>query len=199
MEANSRVADGAAREEILASANGCANNCVWSYVSMLAWLRALRAAKILMLIFPAVFGGLASWYSLHLPQNTSVVAALAALAGFFPILFVALGLDERIAYYRTLAGRYRLIHALFQNISCTAARYETQTLEKEYDRAFADYCRVREEAHTVPRWCFVHAKKVIEKGEYGLTGNDLRPKGVKEFSSQATSAKPQDHAKEDPA
>lgn len=160
------------REELLSSAAHYGNNSLWNYVSILSWLRVMRVFKILMLIFPAVFGGLASWYAVHTPQNANSVAAFAALAGFFPIVFVALGLDERIAYYREVAGKYRLIHALFENISNTSTRFEDEALEKEYDRAFGEYCRVREQAHTVPRWCFVRAKREIEAGEYSLIRRD---------------------------
>ena len=156
------------RDALLSSAVLQGNNSLWNYVSILSWLRTLRAAKVFMLIFPAAFGAIASWYAVHAPQNTNVIATLAALAGFFPVLYIAIGLDERIRYYRELAGRYRLTHSLFSNISSTAARYSNQMLEAEYDRAFAEYCRVRQEAHTVPRWCFGRAKKAIESGEYAL-------------------------------
>jgi hypothetical protein len=157
-----------AREQLLEGAAEHADNALYNYVSILTWLRALRAVKVVMVIIPAVFGGLASWESMQMPASANIVAAYAALAGFFPVLFVALGLDERIGYYRGLAGKYRVAHSLFDNVSATWARYDLGVLEREYDRAFVEYCRTREEAHTVPRWCFVHAKKVIESGEYSL-------------------------------
>jgi len=161
------------RRQILARSTQNANNSLWNYVSILSWLRALRALKMLMIIFPAVFGGMASWLAFQGTSSTPIAAAFAALAGFFPILFVAIGLDERISYYKALAGRYRLIHAVFENISTTSARYDDRSLEAEYDRAFSEYSRIREEAYTVPRWCFLRAKKVIEAGEYTLLSNDL--------------------------
>lgn len=175
MKVGEFLEDGRARAELLSRSVDSSNNSLWNYVSILSWLRALRAIKIILIIFPAVFGGLASWYALQPTPNAHMAAAFAALAGFFPIVFVALGLDERIGYYKTLAGKYRLIHSQFENISTTSARYDDSSLEAEYDRAFGEYCRVREEAHTVPRWCFVRTKKAIEAGEYSLlAGPDAR-------------------------
>ena len=72
---------------------------------------------------------------------------------------------------------YRRCHALFGDMARTSQRHSISELEARYEHVFNDYCHVREEAHTVPQWCFSRAEAAILRGDY--TVNTLQ-KGAKD-------------------
>lgn len=121
-----------------------------------------------MVVISVVLGVASSWEIVALGQSSPIAIATSSLAGLFPLLYMAIGIDERIAYYRGIAGKYRVLQARFQDLVRTASRFSDEALAAEYEVTFAEYCRVREEAHTVPGWCYREARRQIDRGDYAL-------------------------------
>src|SRR3546814_11058571 len=75
-------------------------SCLYTSTSMYGWLRSMRRWHKVLVIAPILFGAVASWSILKGIENPWVVwgtAVSGLLAGLFPAIFKALGLDGHIA------------------------------------------------------------------------------------------------------
>src|SRR5260221_14317525 len=105
------------REELVKECERQQESCQYTAAGLYIWQKRARFLRNAFVIAPIVLGGLASSQILSGLQATWapwVAATLALLAGFFPAIYVALGMDMRVteigqsaAEFTSLRDRFR--------------------------------------------------------------------------------------------
>ncbi len=154
-------------------------NCLWSYVTLLVWLRVLKRARVVFTLAPLILASLATWQVIagsHDGDRGLLVATLSFLAGLFPLIYFALGIDVAIATSIRLAGRYRSVETDLRDLIIRFNDLDPKDRELIYDGAMRNFREIRSEAHTAPVWAFNKAEKLIERGDYApVSISDLVP------------------------
>jgi hypothetical protein len=156
-------------DALLVSGVDIGRNALWNYVSLMVWLRWLRRLRIACNTLPIVLASFGSWRILT--DNTSgnipfVAAAFAFAGGLLPLIYLASGVDENIGLVARLAGRYRRLEAQIRDFVIRFHDFDNPTAQRRYEDLLDDYLELKGEAHTVPRWAFSRAERLIEKREY---------------------------------
>src|SRR5579884_4205971 len=100
-------------------------NCLYTAVSLLIWLRWLRALKVFFTIAPIVFGSLGSWKILTSSSDETMrgLGALASfLGGLLSTIYYALKLDTHIADVKSAAGELTNLRDSFRQAALVSSK-----------------------------------------------------------------------------
>lgn len=169
---------------MLAASVDIGRNALWNYVSLIVWLRWLKRCRIAFNGLPIVLGGLGSWRIIVDSKQPGVVyvgAALALLAGLLPLLYLASGIEDSIGSATHLASGYRVLEGRVRDFVFRLSSFDQRERDTAYEHMLDEHLRLRANAHTVPRWAFKAAERLIAGGDYtpialenSVTGESLR-------------------------
>lgn len=95
-----------------------------------------------------------------------MAAGFALLAGFFPTIYKALGMDMRVREIGSSATEFTNLRDRFRQM----AAVHTQTSFEEFHPAFEQLMdrmdAARSSSPTLPEWCFKEARKKLGSGDY---------------------------------
>jgi hypothetical protein len=163
----------------LVGAEDIGRNALWNYVSAIVWLRWLRRCKVAFNLLPIICGSLGSWRILvDQPGNAGLAAAaLAFAAGLVPLLYLATGIEDSISSITRISGKYRVVEARARDF---VIRFDVLVAEERrrlYQEMQDQLLQLKEEAHTIPRWAFISAERLIKQKEYSPVTISMRGGG----------------------
>jgi hypothetical protein len=140
-------------------------NCEYTALSFVIWLRILRFARNACLAAPIVFGALATWKIVA--QAAPVAGAVfTLLATVIPVAYRATKTDDAIRQYQRRSGEFTNLRDDFRRVAEIGVHKEFSAFEKDTRPLFRRLERAREPMLTPPDWCFRAARKKIHAGHY---------------------------------
>ena len=133
------------------------------------WQKRSRLWKNVFVVAPIVLGGLASSQILSEPQDvwlSYTAAALALLAGFFPAIYEALGMDMRVNEIGASATEFTNLRDRFRQMAAINTHSEFDEFHAGFTQLMDRMDAARTVAPPLPEWCFEKAREKISKGDY---------------------------------
>jgi hypothetical protein len=144
-------------------------SCRYTAAGLYLWQKNARRTKNIFVAAPIILGGLASSHILaDLPEPwTRYVAALfAVLAGFFPAIFVALGLDMRVREIGAAAGEFTNLRDRFRQLGNIGADMDFCELNPIFEQLMDRMDAIRKAAPPLPEAFFNKGRQKITAGHY---------------------------------
>ena len=106
----------------------------------------------------------------------SVLALLQfrLLLGLVPLLYLATGIEDSISSITRISGKYRVVEARARDF---VIRFDVLVAEERrrlYQEMQDQLLQLKEEAHTIPRWAFISAERLIKQKEYSPVTISMR-------------------------
>lgn len=152
-------------------------SCLYTAAALYIWQKRARFWRNFFIVAPIVLAGIASSQIFVDIQSTTeklIAVSLSVLAGFFPTIYVALGMDMRVAEIGQSASEFTNIRDRFRQ----AARVKSHAPFDEFDATFEQLMdrldAARKSAPATPDWCFRRAQGNIKKGDYSFAADKKR-------------------------
>jgi hypothetical protein len=138
-------------------------NCRYTAISFNIWLRRLRLRRTASLIFPVIFGALATAgiVTQHYP---ALAAVFALLATTIPLVYRSSKTDRSISQFTRLAGEFTNLRDRFRQLGDIGIHKEVTLFEGEFRTLMARMEKARKFAETPPEWCFLKAREKEKSG-----------------------------------
>ncbi|KZY48799.1 hypothetical protein A3731_27240 [Roseovarius sp. HI0049] len=136
---------------------------------MYIWQKSAQVWKNTFIVAPIVLGGLASSQILievSASWTNYVAAALALLAGFFPAIFEALGMDMRVREIGTSASEFTNLRDRFRQLANIGRDMEFEELHPAFEQLMDRMDAARTNAPPLPEKYFEKGRMKIEAGDY---------------------------------
>ncbi len=133
------------------------------------WQKRARRWKNVFVVAPIVLGGTASSQILvggDASWANYVAAGLALVAGFFPAVFEALGMDMRVREIGAAAGEFTNLRDRFRQLANRGAFMPVEELSAAFDELMSRMDAVRVTAPALPETFFRKGRKKIKRGDY---------------------------------
>jgi hypothetical protein len=95
-----------------------------------------------------------------------VAAGLAFAAGLIPLIYLATGIEETINSITRISGRYRVLEARARDFVIRFDSLLSDERKRFYQEMQDVLLQLKEEAHTIPRWAFRSAERLIGQKDY---------------------------------
>lgn len=144
-------------------------SCQYSSAGLYIWQKVANKRKNWFIVSPIVLGGLASSQILtgiEAEWTNYVAAALALLAGFFPAIFEALGMDMRVREIGLSAGEFTNLRDRFRLLGNTGADMDFDELGPLFEQLMDRMDAARKTAPPLPEKYFNLSQKKISSGDY---------------------------------
>jgi hypothetical protein len=144
-------------------------SCRYTSAELYIWQKYARFLRNFFVVAPIVLGGLASSQVL---AGTEVLWAritasmLSLLAGFFPAIYVALGMDMRVAEIGQAAAEFTNLRDRFRQAAKITSHSPFEEFHASFEQLMDRMDSARASAPPMPEWCFRRAQNKIKKGDY---------------------------------
>jgi len=144
------------------------DNCRYSSASLFIWKKYARVWRGAFLIFPIIFGGIASSQLLTAagPKGKLIGAFCGLIAGMFPSISKSLNLDVHVESIQQAASEFTNLRDRFRRSATVTSFSEFEKFNTEVESLMDRLDSVRISAPPSPEWCFRMAQKKIGKGDY---------------------------------
>jgi len=142
-------------------------NCLFSAASLYTWLRFARYLKLVFVMTPIVFAGVASWSIYSSDTNKFLAVIFVCMAGLIPAVYEALKMDDYIGDVKRLAGEFTNLRDRFRQAALVSALKPLPEFDGEFQSLMDRMEQARETGITAPGFCLRIATRHIERGEYG--------------------------------
>lgn len=173
---------------LIAECNRQEESCSYTATALYIWQKRARLWKIIFIIAPVIFGGIASSQILGFMDSESgkfVGLFFGLLAGFFPAIYAGLDLNLKVTEIGKSASDFTSLRDRFRqaaNVTSQAPISEFQTaFEGLMDRMDA----TRSSAPPSPEWCFRKAQAKIKRGDYDFD-SDLKAETESRLALQSS-------------
>lgn len=146
-------------------------SCAYTAVGLYIWQKRSQRWKTSFIVAPIILGGLASSQILiDMPGNwTSYSAAgLALLAGFFPAIYEALGMDMRVREIGASATEFTNLRDRFRQMAAIRAQSAFDEFNPAFEQLMDRMDAARSASPPLPEWCFREAQKKMSSGDYNF-------------------------------
>ena len=144
-------------------------SCKYTAAGLYSWQKCARFWKNVFIVAPIILGGLASSQILTDNNETwkSVAAAGAALlAGFFPAIFEALGMDMRVREIGKAASEFTNLRDRFRQLANLGAHMEFEELNAAFEQVMDRMDAARTTSPPLPESFFQRGRDKIIRGDY---------------------------------
>lgn len=144
-------------------------NCQYTAAGMYMWQKRAQVWKNVFVVAPIILGGFASFQLLKdIPAHwaTYTAASLALLAGFFPAIFEALGMDMRVREISTAAGEFTNLRDRFRVLGNIGRDMPFEEVYPAFEQLRDRMDAARKTSPALPEKYFAQAHAKIKKGHY---------------------------------
>lgn len=152
-------------------------SCAYTAVGLYIWQKQSRRWKSVFIIAPIIFGGLASSELIvKLPGAWTPYAAagFALLAGFFPAIYVALGMDMRVREIGASATEFTNLRDRFRQMAAIHANTAFDEVNPAFEQLMNRMDAARSSSPPLPEGCFKKAQRKIDAGDYDFAVDDQK-------------------------
>ena len=151
------------------------DNCQYTAVSHLIWLRDKRRVKTYFIVLPIVFGAVSTFQLIAKSDSAylQVVAATCAfLAGLMPAIFTALKYDEDLERLKLSAAEFMNLRDRFRQCAILSTKQSFADFEAGFQKLMDRMEAARREALTAPERYFKAAQEKLKSGDYSFDVDD---------------------------
>ncbi len=142
-------------------------SCLYTSTTLFEWLKRLRFWKVLFVVTPIIFGGVATWPLLvHQDGYEWVTGACALLAGFAPAVYKALDFDVSLSLVVKHGNQFKIFKDRFRQAWRVAALGPFDDFKREFDDLMARMDAARASSLTAPERYFKKAQSKVDAGHY---------------------------------
>lgn len=146
-------------------------SCKYTAAGLYNWQRSAQIWKNVFIVAPIILGGIASSQLLKGGNEPATwtnyaAAGLALLAGFFPAIFEALGMDMRVREIGTAAGEFTNLRDRFRLLGNIGADMTFEELQPAFEQLMDRMDAARKTAPPLPERYFREGRAKIEAGDY---------------------------------
>lgn len=158
--------------------------CRYTASNLYIWMKRARMWRALFIVAPIIIGGLASsqlfleWFG---DNSQRAGGFLALLAGFFPAIYVSLGLDMKINEISRSASEFTSLRDRFRQAENITSLRSLDEFQAEFYALMDRMDAVRASAPPAPEWCFRETQKKMDRGDY-TSDIDDENESTKKFS-----------------
>lgn len=152
-------------------------SCKYTAAGLYIWQKSAHWWKNVFIVAPIILGGLASSQILT-DLSTSAewtryaAAALALLAGFFPAIFEALGMDMREREIGAAAGEFTNLRDRFRQLGNIGADMEFDELMPTFEQLMDRMDSARKASPPLPEKFFELGRNKINAGHYDFAADE---------------------------
>ena len=142
---------------------------MYTSAGLYVWQKWSRTWKSVFIIAPIILGGLASSQILtddSAAWTSFAAAGLALLAGFFPAIYEALGMDMRVREIGVAATEFTNLRDRFRQLANIRSLGEFDEFNAAFVQVMDRMDTARAASPPLPEWCFEKGRKKISKGDY---------------------------------
>lgn len=140
-------------------------NCGYTALTFVIWLRLLRWIRGFCLVVPIIFGAVATWKVVS--SSSPVLGAVCALlATVIPVAYRASKTDEAIRQYQRRSGDFTNLRDHFRRVADAGVHKEFSVFERDTKPLFRRLEKARELMLSPPEWCFWLARRKWKAGHY---------------------------------
>jgi hypothetical protein len=156
-------------DEIVKECRRQEESCKYTSAGLYIWQKRAQLWKSAFIVAPIILGGIASS---QLVKDSGVdwanyaAAGLALLAGFFPAIFEALGMDMRVREIATAAGEFTNLRDRFRQLGSIGADMNFEELNPAFEQLMDRMDAARKVSPPLPEKFFEQGRKKIEAGDY---------------------------------
>ena len=164
-------------ENLIAECKRQEESCLYTSTAIFEWLKSLRCWRVIFVIAPIIFGGLATWPLLSKQAGLEwVVGICALLAGLTPAVYKALDFDVSLDTLGKSAHEFKILQDRFRQAWRVSALGGFDDCKGMFDALMERMDTARAASLTPPERFFKKARKKIQAGHYGFavdieTGN----------------------------
>ncbi|WP_431299932.1 hypothetical protein [Tabrizicola sp. BL-A-41-H6] len=156
-------------------------SCKYTAAGLYNWQKTAQLWKNGFIIAPIVLGGFASSQLINDGANPAtwtnyVAAGLALLAGFFPAIFEALGMDMRVREIGTAAGEFTNLRDRFRLLGNVGADMTFEELNPAFEQLMDRMDAARKTSPPLPERYFKEGRSKIEAGDYDFEIDEPKAK-----------------------
>ncbi len=156
-------------EELVAECDRQVENCEYTSAGLYIWQKRARFWRNTFVVVPIILGGAASsqiFGDFDANWVKILSAILALLAGFFPAIYEALGMNMQIQEIGRFASEYTNLKDRFRQASRISRHSPYGEFHAGFEALMDRMDAARSESPPVPEWCFIKARKKITSGHY---------------------------------
>ncbi|ATF16990.1 SLATT domain-containing protein [Phaeobacter gallaeciensis] len=146
-------------------------SCAYTAAGLYIWQKRSRFWKSLFIVAPIILGGIATSQILTDLQHAwapLIAASLALLAGFFPALYEALGMNLRVSEIGASAAEFTNLRDRFRQMATVHSHSDYEEFRSAFEQLMDRMDAARTSSKPLPEWCFKEARKKIEAGDYSF-------------------------------
>lgn len=146
-------------------------SCKYTAAGLYNWQKSAQIWKNVFIVAPIVLGGIASSQLLKGGSDPATwanyaAAGLALLAGFFPAIFEALGMDMRVREIGIAAGEFTNLRDRFRLLGNIGADMTFEEFQPAFEQLMDRMDAARKTAPPLPERYFRTGRAKIEAGDY---------------------------------
>jgi len=142
-------------------------SCLYTSTTLFEWLKSMRRYRVLFVVMPIVFGGIATWPLFKQQPGYEWLTGLCALlAGITPAIYKALNLDVSLNVIAKQAHQYKILQDRFRQAWRVSALGAQDEFVNEFQALMARMDAVRSTSLTPPESFFKKARRKIMDGHY---------------------------------
>ncbi len=142
-------------------------SCLYTSTALFEWLKYLRAWKIIFVITPIIFAGIATGTPANLrPGFEWLIGGCTLIAGIATAVYKALGLDVNLDAVSKNAYQFKVLQDRFRQAWRVIALGDCGEFKKEFDDRMGQMDALRSASLPAPERFFKKAQEKIHSGDY---------------------------------
>lgn len=144
-------------------------SCLYTSSGLYQWQKNARVWRNIFVVAPIILGGIASSQILagSEAQWASIMAAiLALLAGFFPAIYEALGMNMRVTEIGQSAAEFTNLRDRFRQTANITAHTSYEELAAAFEQLMDRLDAARKISPPLPEKYFKQAQVKVDRGDY---------------------------------
>lgn len=157
------------KSEIVKECRRQEESCEYTGAGLYTWQKRAQCWKNVFIVAPILLGSTASSQILvggNASWSNYIAAGLALVAGFFPAVFEALGMDMRVREIGAAAGEFTNLRDRFRQLANRGAHMPGDELSSAFDELMNRMDAARATAPPLPESFFEKGRKKIKRGDY---------------------------------
>lgn len=144
-------------------------SCLYTSTTLYIWLKVARWYNRAFVVFPIIFGSIATWGVLQTEEYAMLTATCALLAGIIPAIDKALDFKVGVDEISSLAAEFKNLQDRFRQAAYIHSLEDEDCYSKHVESLMQRLEMARERSITPPEWCFKRAQNKIKEGHYSFS------------------------------
>ncbi|WP_139209928.1 SLATT domain-containing protein [Palleronia pelagia] len=162
-------------EELVKECKRQEESCAYTAAGLYEWQKRASKWRTGFIITPIILSGAASIIAIGDPNDflKLISTALVILSGFFPAIYVSLGMDMRVREITTSAVEFTNLRDRFRQLANLGKDSEVETVTATFEQLMDRMDSARTNSPPLPTKFFSIAQRDIRKGNYSFRVDEV--------------------------